>query len=108
VDAIIDARRLRARHFGPDLADAGWTLLLTAYAAKLDGRCCSVTQLGQAAELAPTTSLRWLHKLRDGGLLVWEPDPEDERAVLVDLSEEGAGRMAEYLEAVLRIAPAIL
>lgn len=108
VDAILEVRRLRAVHFGAKLADPAWTLLLAAYAARLDGRYCSPAKLRDAADLSHATASRWLHRLHQGGLMTWEDDPEDGRGALVNLSEPGAARVEAYLKAALRISPVIV
>ena len=108
VHAILRTRKLRSRHFGPEIADAGWTLLLTLYAARLEQRRFSATRLGEEAALPPTTSLRWMHALHDKGLCTWQDDPEDERIARIGLSDEAAARVEAYLKAALRISPVVL
>jgi DNA-binding MarR family transcriptional regulator len=107
VRAAIAARRLRDEHFGPELRDAGWALLLEAYAARLDGRRLAMTELGAEAELAPTTAHRWIAWLVRRGLLVRCPHPQDERIVLVVLADATVDRVRGYLAAALRLSPLV-
>ena len=108
VDAILAARRLRAGHFGAEVGDPAWALLLAAYSARLDGRYCAPGKLYEAAGLHPTTAARWLHRLRESGALTWAEDPEDGRAALVDISDAAAARVEAYLKAALRISPVLV
>ena len=43
--------------------------------------------------------LRWLGVLADEGLVLREPDPDDQRRILVRLTERGARAMDEYFAA---------
>ena len=53
--------------------------------------------IGSAAP--PTTGLRWLGVLAEQGLVLREHDPEDQRRVLVRLTERGLAAMDEYFAA---------
>jgi DNA-binding MarR family transcriptional regulator len=104
VGAILAARRLRVEHFGPKIGDAAWSLLLALYAARLEGRSCSATQLGSAAGLHPGTALRWLHELQRTGWVSWRVNPEEKRAALIELSDAGAAKVEAYLRTALRLS----
>lgn len=67
IEAILASRRLRAQHFGAKVGEAGWTLLLVLYAARLERRSSSATRLSAMAGLRLTTSFRWLHILQQRG-----------------------------------------
>jgi len=108
VDAIIAARRLRARHLGADVGDPSWALILAAYAARLDGRSYSPAELRAAAGVPQTTALRWTQRLRADGLMTRHDDPEDGRGALFVLSDTGAARVEAYLKAALRISPVLV
>ncbi|HEV2747821.1 MAG TPA: hypothetical protein VGW34_11055 [Allosphingosinicella sp.] len=108
VAAILEARRLRASYFPSHVGGASWILLLTLYRARLEGRRYSVGRLGAEAALAPSTSLRWVHALRDEGLVTWQPDPTDARTTIVELSEAGEAQLDAFLKAALRISPLVL
>lgn len=108
VRSLLRARRLRDRYLGARLGEGGWTLLLVAYAARLEGKRLSPARLAEAAGLAPTSTLRGLQRLCELGLLAREPNPRDERGVLIALGDEAAERVEAYLEAALRAAPVVL
>lgn len=105
VRAIIAARRMRDNCFGPAVGDLAWTLLLEAYAARLDGRLSVMTGLGAPAGIARSTAHRRVAWLLDRGLLTRHADPEDERIVLIGVSDEAAERIRDYLSAAIAQSP---
>ncbi len=67
---IIRQRQLRARFFDGDLfADPAWDMLLDLTAARAEHVRVSVTSLCIASGVPPTTALRWIGQMIDGGLL---------------------------------------
>jgi len=108
VRSLLRARRRRADFLGADVRDAGWTLLLVAYAARLEGRRLSPARLAEASGRAQTSTQRWLQRLCELRLLTREPNPRDERGVLIGMGDEAAARVEAYLEAALRVAPTVL
>ncbi len=105
VRSVIAARSLRYEYLGDSNSEAAWALLLEAYATRLEGRQIAMTELGTAAGLSQTTADEWIRRLLDRGLLLRSDDPRDDRVVLIDLSEEGADRMRDYLSAALKLSP---
>jgi hypothetical protein len=105
VRSVIAAHSLRDEYLGASVDDVAWSLLLEAYAARLEGRLVSMTELGAAAGVSQTTAHEWIHRLLDRGLLLRLPDPEDEQVAMIDLSDDGADRMRDYLSAALRLSP---
>ena len=100
IRGIIRARRLRDRFFaGALFADPAWDMLLDLMAARLEGRTVSVSSLCIAAAVPPTTALRWIQALVEGGLFERRADPMDGRRAFVVLSDAGAQAMSGYLEA---------
>ena len=105
VRAIIAARRMRDACFGPAVGDLAWTLLLEAYAARLDGRLSVMTGLGAPAGIARSTAHRRVAWLLGRGLLTRHADPKDERIVLIGVSDDAADRIRAYLTAALAQSP---
>lgn len=105
VRALVRARRLRARFLPPSLPDPAWAILLELFAVRLEGRRATVTGAADAAGLPQTTALRWTGWLIDRGLVLRRADPEDERAVLLSLSEGAADAVRAYLAEALRLSP---
>jgi DNA-binding MarR family transcriptional regulator len=56
-----------------------------------------VSSLCIAADVPPTTALRWLKTLVQQGLFVRRADPHDGRRVFVELAPERARRFAAIL-----------
>jgi hypothetical protein len=105
IRAILAVRRLRDECFGAAVGDHGWSVLLEAYAARLDGRQSPMTGLGLAAGIARSTAHRRVAWLLDRGLLVRHPNPGNRRTAFVAPSDEAADRIAAYLAAAARISP---
>lgn len=100
VRTLIRKRRKRSAAFGADLfADPVWDMMLDLLAARLDGRAVRTSSLCIAAGVPTTTALRWIRELTERGLFVRVPDPQDGRGVLIELSEDAAERLMEYLAA---------
>jgi DNA-binding MarR family transcriptional regulator len=98
---LIKLRRLRDRYFDASLfADPAWDILLDLYAARLEGRSVSVSSLCIAAAVPPTTALRWITSMTEHGALVRRQDPDDARRVFIELSDNSADAMRNYLAEV--------
>ena len=105
VRAMIRAPRLRELYFPADLfADPAWDMLLDLMAARLERRQVAVSSLCIAAAVPPTTALRWIKLLTDQGILIRIADPTDGRRVFIELSEQAAEGMMNYLAAAQRLA----
>jgi hypothetical protein len=105
VRSIIKARRLRADYFGGNLGDAGWNMMLELLVARLEERRLTPTGLCTASAVPSTTASRWTDILCDNGIFVRETDPERGRRIFVNLTEEAAGLMCDYLSAAIRVSP---
>ena len=103
IRAMIRARRLRDQYFSGELfADPAWDMLLDLLLARLEQRTVAVSSLCIAAAVPPTTALRWIKRLTDEGIFVRTADPRDGRRVFIDLSDEAADAMANYIRAAER------
>ena len=91
-------RRKRAAIFGnPELfGEPAWDILLDLYIAFVHEKPVSVSSACIGSAAPPTTGLRWLGVLAEHGLVAREQDPDDQRRVLVRLTERGANAMDEY------------
>ena len=97
---IIRQRRLRSEFLGGDwFADPAWDILLDLTAAAAENKRVSVTSLCHASGVPPTTALRWISQMVDGGLLVRFDDPVDRRRSFLELSDTATRRMARYFAA---------
>lgn len=94
-------RRKRAAIFGNSelFGEPAWDILLDLYVALAHQKPVSVSSACIGSAAPPTTGLRWLGILAEEGLVVREPDPEDQRRVLVRLTEKGACAMDRFFEA---------
>jgi DNA-binding MarR family transcriptional regulator len=100
VRLLIGARRARDVAFGLDLANAGWSLLLELYRARLAGEPgVRINRLAVEARVAPTTVDRWLRRLTQAGWAERAPDPKAENGVLARLTPDGAAAMNAHFEA---------
>jgi DNA-binding MarR family transcriptional regulator len=95
---IYDARRSRERMFKDQLfGEPAWDMLLALYALPTRGMALGVTSLTHAANVPPTTGLRWQTILFEEGLIQRGPHVSDNRQQLVGLTEKGRMLMEKYL-----------
>jgi DNA-binding MarR family transcriptional regulator len=95
---LYDARRGRDRMFSDELfGEPAWDMLLALYGLPNRGIVLGVTSLGHAANVPPTTGLRWQKLLLDQGLIERGPDVRDSRQQLVRLTSKGRLMMERYL-----------
>ena len=94
------ARRQRDEAFGnPDLfGEPAWDIMLDLYIAHVEGKPVSVSSACIGSASPSTTGLRWLGILADHELIVRTHDPDDQRRVLVRLTDAGLAAMDRYLE----------
>ena len=96
--ALILSRRAREKYFEKALfADPAWDMLLDLYVCKLLGRRVATTDLCVAAEVPPTTALRWISVLVSYGLIRRESDPTDHRRKFLSLTPESDRSMARLI-----------
>jgi DNA-binding MarR family transcriptional regulator len=108
VRCVIMARRMREAMLGDELfADPAWDILLELYAATLEQRRVSTSELCVRSAAPATTALRWIEKLASAGLLTRTNDSLDGRRVWVDLSGEAESKMESYFLAIGGIRRAI-
>ena len=101
IRAIIKLRRLRDRHFDPELfADPAWDMMLDLMAARAEHTRVSVSSLCIAAAVPATTALRWIKTLTDQGVFVRVADPTDGRRVFIELSDKATANIAKYFAAM--------
>lgn len=91
-------RRRRSAIFDNDelFGEPAWDILLDLYIANVENKSVSVSSACIGSAAPPTTGLRWLGVLSEQGLIAREHDPEDQRRVLVRLTDKGLGAMDEY------------
>jgi len=101
IRSIIKLRRLRDRHFDPELfADPAWDMMLDLMAARAEHTRVSVSSLCIAAAVPATTALRWINTLTDQGVFIRVADPTDGRRVFIELSDKAAANIAKYFAAM--------
>jgi hypothetical protein len=94
-------RRQRAAILGnPELfGEPAWDILLDLYIAHVEGKPVSVSSACIGSAAPPTTGLRWLGVLAEHDLILREPDPADQRRVMVRLTQRGVEAMERYFAA---------
>ncbi|WP_298466324.1 winged helix DNA-binding protein [uncultured Erythrobacter sp.] len=100
--AVYNTRRQRGAIFGNAelFGEPAWDILLDLYIAFVDGKSVSVSSACIGSAAPPTTGLRWLGVLAENELVVREPDPDDQRRVMVRLTERGIEAMDRYFASV--------
>lgn len=76
--------------------EPAWDILLDLYIAQAEKKSVSVSSACIGSAAPPTTGLRWLGVLAEQDLVMREHDPEDQRRVLVRLTERGLTAMDQY------------
>lgn len=91
-------RRRRGAIFDNDelFGEPAWDILLDLYIAHAENKAVSVSSACIGSAAPPTTGLRWLGVLGEQDLIVREHDPDDQRRVLVRLTERGLQAMDRY------------
>ncbi|WP_395391131.1 MarR family transcriptional regulator [Novosphingobium sp. BL-8A] len=97
VRKILRQRELRARFIEGDLfADPAWDMLLDLAAARGEGKQVSVTSLCIAAAVPPTTALRWIGQMVEGGLFRRVLDDNDRRRAFIELTDKAVDSLGRY------------
>lgn len=96
--AAYATRRRRSTIFGDSelFGEPAWDILLDLYIAHIEDKPVSVSSACIGSAAPPTTGLRWLGLLADRSLVTREHDPDDQRRVLVRLTERGLAAMDEF------------
>ncbi|GAA3894486.1 hypothetical protein GCM10022276_12050 [Sphingomonas limnosediminicola] len=98
----IRARRLRARYVPCGaFADPAWDMMLVLFHAELVQRRITVSRLCGAAQVPPTTALRWITTLVEQKAFARKADPLDGRRHFVELSPETSFALRRYFVEVL-------
>ncbi len=95
---VYDKRRRRSALFGNGelFGEPAWDILLDLYIAYAENKPVSVSSACIGSAAPPTTGLRWLGVLAENELILREHDPDDQRRVLVRLTERGIAAMDKY------------
>ncbi|HET9810465.1 MAG TPA: MarR family transcriptional regulator [Sphingomicrobium sp.] len=100
VRSILTARRARDVLICRDLfAEPAWDILLELYAAELEQRRVTSSDLSASSAVPPTTSLRWIDRLETTGLVTRREDHLDRRRAWIGLSPAGSHKMQSYFVA---------
>jgi DNA-binding MarR family transcriptional regulator len=100
IRGMIRQRRLRDRFLPSDLfGEAAWDMLLDLAAARIEGTQVAVSSLCIAAAVPPTTALRAIRGMTERGLFVRVADDNDKRRIFIELSDQTADAMRNYLSA---------
>ncbi|WP_108811206.1 hypothetical protein [Sphingorhabdus sp. Alg231-15] len=103
VRGLIKARRLRDEYFNTELfADPAWDMLLDLMAAQLEGTKVSVSSLCIAANVPPTTALRWIKSMTGEKIFVRKADRQDGRRIFIEMSDETAAGMVGFFAMIRR------
>lgn len=81
--------------------EPAWDILLDLYIAHAEGKQVSVSSACIGSAAPSTTGLRWLGILAQHDLVVREHDPDDQRRVLVHLSEGGLQAMDQFFASAI-------
>lgn len=92
------SRDLRRELFNRNLfGEPAWDILLALYVIDSEQRRLSTREVADLANQPLTTVLRWLDYLVAQNLVSRRPNPFDQRALYIELSDKGRATMDEYL-----------
>ena len=90
-------RGLRRKLFDEHLfGEPGWDILLALFVIDDVERRLSIAELTAITHVPLTTSLRWLSYLEERDLVSRSIAPNDQRMVLIELTDEGRRAMETY------------
>ncbi|WP_265530215.1 MarR family winged helix-turn-helix transcriptional regulator [Sphingomicrobium marinum] len=93
----IQARRRRYDHFDHTLfSDPAWDMLLELTEADLKRQEVPVSALCMAANVPPTTALRWIRTMCERDIFRRRPDAQDGRRVFIELEPDARAAMHCY------------
>ena len=99
---MFSARKRRAEYFNPDMfGETAWDFLLVLYIMDERGPRLTVGRLGEFADAASSSTVRWLGSLESQQLITRESHPTDARASFVRLTDRGRELMEVYLSETL-------
>jgi DNA-binding MarR family transcriptional regulator len=105
---LLEARALSARFFPKDVfRDSMWDMMLELFIAGEEPRRICVKQLMAVSGESPTGTVRRIDRLEEVRLIRRRPDPEDNRRVLVELTESGRKAMNSMLRYLFATAPSV-
>ena len=94
-------RRRRERIFSLDLfGEPAWDILLDLFSAHLQNKRISVTSVCIAANVAPTTALRWISELQENLLIERFDSDTDRRVKWVRLTDSASKMMFDYFKII--------
>lgn len=100
--SIYRARQARGSFFGANgdvFADPAWDILLDLFAARELGRRVSISSACIAANVPPTTALRWLGTLEERDLIERKADEQDRRRSYVQLTDQTYAALRDWMSA---------
>jgi DNA-binding MarR family transcriptional regulator len=87
---LLKVRKARHKHLPESaISEAGWGLLLALFSMDADAGSCPERKLAEIADVSRTTTLRWVQRLEEAGLVSKSVSPTDKRTVRVRLTEAG-------------------
>ncbi len=101
--AMYRSRRRRSRHFdafSDGFGEPMWDIMLDLFVAGREGRLVSISSATIAAEVPPTTALRWLKGMEQDGMIERRDDPHDGRRTYVQLTAHVEIAMERYIKDV--------
>jgi DNA-binding transcriptional ArsR family regulator len=96
---IYEYRRRRRGILPPELlGEPAWDMMLDLFMQYAGGAKVSVSSLCIASDAPPSTALRHIGLLEEGGLVIRSPSSSDKRMTFVELTDKAIVTMGSYLE----------
>ena len=99
---LFELRQLRTDHFRSSIfGEPGWDILLLLYFERPAHSSLSASDICAKVGAPPTTTVRWLHYLKNEKLIIDLAYSSDPRLSQIVLSEQALELLSTYLEASL-------
>lgn len=99
IESILVFRRARNTVFGEGLfSDPAWDILLALYAAHLEGRSVSLTELALSTDTPQSTAARWIVALEARGLVSTDNNSIDPLDFRIELSGKATVALKELAD----------
>jgi DNA-binding MarR family transcriptional regulator len=104
VEAIRELRKTRREVFGLGLDEPAWDMLVELYYRDSTGASTTSAQLNGAANVPPSTAMRWIRHLEQDGWIRVQSHPGDAQTQFVELTAKAKEAMDRYLVEVRSFA----
>lgn len=94
---LVISRQVETAFKSPLLSNPAWDILLDLFIQRTERKPASIISVCIAANAPTSTALRYMQAMLDSGMIVKRPSADDDRELLVDLSDATYAMMRSIL-----------